>query len=207
MNKILLTLTLTILYSQFVNAQSGHMKDPVSFKLKNGLTVVVAENNEAAKVFSSFTYEADLIDQINKTGAKEILTAMLNSTAASQANQVSFTEKGGNINAVTSDFEMALQALSVSVQEPMMEQELFDKYKTELIHSVKARDRFYPETFTEETLAGLTLNDVKTLYDAMSIPSKSYLTIAGNITTGQAKILAKKAFGSWKAVAPTEISK
>ncbi|WP_316790493.1 hypothetical protein [Pedobacter frigoris] len=207
MNKILLTLTLTILFSQFVNAQSGHMKDPVSFKLKNGLTVVVAENNGAAKVFSSFTYEADLIDQINKTGAKEILTAMLNSTAASQANQVSFTEKGGNINAVTSDFEMALQALSVSVQEPMMEPELFDKHKTELIRSVKARDRFYPETFTEETLAALTLNDVKTLYDAMSVPSKSYLTIAGNITTGQAKILAKKAFGSWKAVASTEISK
>lgn len=206
MNKILLTLTLTALFSTLLKAQS-QLKDPVSFKLKNGLTVVVAENNGASKVFSSFTYEADLMDEVNKTGAKEVLTAILNSTAAEHANQVSFTENGGNINAVTSDFEMALQALAVSVQEPIINQEVFDTHKAALINSVNARDRFYPEAFTEKALDELTLNDIKALYNSMAIPSKSYLTIAGNISTGQAKVLAKKTFGEWKAISPDEISK
>ncbi|WP_448635127.1 hypothetical protein [Pedobacter panaciterrae] len=40
---------ISVLSVQLASAQSISMKDPVSFKLKNGLTIIVAENGESKK--------------------------------------------------------------------------------------------------------------------------------------------------------------
>ena len=204
--KNLLILIAVIFAAQSSNAQSGAMKEPVSFKLKNGLTVIVAENTSATNVFSSFSPEANLSAEV-KIGAREVLTAMLNNSAAKLANQVSFTEKGGNIKAVGSDFDMALSALSSTVQQPVLSQDVFELCKTELIKSVNAKDRYYSTEMNEEALSALTLNDIRSLHHDLMVPGSTYLTIAGSISVVEAKILAKKAFGSWRGAEAVEISK
>jgi len=203
--KNLFIIATALLTSQSIQAQSSAMKDPVSFKLKNGLTVIVAENQSASKVFSSFNSEAQ--PSVSKTGAQEVLTAILNTTAGQLAQQVSFSEKGGNINAVSSDFDMALQALSTSVQQPTMDQEVFDTCKAELIKSIEARDRYYAPELTVAAVEALTLNDIRSLHHDLMVPSSIYLTIAGNISLTDAKLLAKKSFGNWKGTDAIEISK
>ena len=205
--KHLLILTLSLAGMQSLKAQTGPLKDPVSFKLKNGLTVIVAENHNASKVFSNFNTEAKTSESSYKAGAQEILTAMLNGTAQELARQVSFTDKGGNINAFTSDFDMALQALSNSVMQPQLNEESFLKYKNELLQSIRAKDRYYAEEINEMAVENLSLNDIQVLYHHAILPSIAYLTIAGNISVAEAKLLAKKSFGNWKNIEATEISK
>ncbi len=205
--KNILILIAVLFAAQSTNAQSGVMKDPVSFKLKNGLTVIVAENSSATKVFSSFNPEAQPAPEIDKAGAREILAAILNATAGQLANQVSFTEKGGNINAIGSDFDMALTALSSTVQQPMINQDALEQHKADLIKSINAKDRFYAPELTVEAVAALNLNDIKSLYHDLMVPANTYLTIAGNITVAEVKVLAKKTFGEWTGAEEVEISK
>lgn len=203
--KNLFILALTFTATQTVHAQSSALKDPVSFKLKNGLTVIVAENHSSSKVFSSFNSEAEVASE--KAGAKEILTAMLNANAGQLAKQLSFTEKGGNINALASDFDWSLQALSASIQQPLEDQKLFESCKAALSKSVEARDRYYAPELNVEAVADLTLNDIQHLHHELMVPGSTYLTIAGNISLADAKVLAKKSFGTWKGTESTEISK
>lgn len=203
----LLILTLSFAGMQSVQAQSGSLKDPVSFKLKNGLTVIVAENHSATKVFSNFSTEAKASESTYKAGSQELLTAMLNETAQELAQQVTFTEKGGNINAFGSDFDMALQALSNSVMHPMFNAVVFAKHKNALLQSIQAKDRYYAAEITEAAVEALSLKDIQDLHHDFMIPSSTYLTIAGNITVPVAKILAKKVFGNWKSIEAVEISK
>jgi hypothetical protein len=54
------------------------------------------------------------------------------------------------------------------------------------------------EFTTEETVKGLTLEDVKEAYKNYITPSRGYLTFVGDITPAAAKALAEKTLGNWK---------
>ncbi len=48
-------------------AQSaGQLKDPVNFKLKNGLKLVVADNHRTTKVYSGFSFDTNSEVNIQK---------------------------------------------------------------------------------------------------------------------------------------------
>lgn len=44
--------------AQFSFAQSSAMKNPVSYTLKNGTTVIIAQNEATTKVFANLSFEA-----------------------------------------------------------------------------------------------------------------------------------------------------
>lgn len=190
--KNILTIAITVLTVQIANAQSSMMKEPVSFKLKNGLTVIVAENKNVTKVHSSLT--SDLVND-KQAGVQHILTAMLNHATGNSG--INYNENGANLMASTTDFGDALIVLSASIQDPTLNQATFETAKSTVIASVKAKNRYYPAHVTEASLAQLTLNDVKTFYDNNVTPGKAYLTIAGNISVAEAKSLAEQSFANW----------
>ena len=186
-------LIISVLSIQFAKAQSSSMKGPVSFKLKNGLTIIVAENQESKKIFAGFTANEEPAEN-SKPGVQDVFNLMMN-----------FSDKGGNIAANTSDFAATLMIFSKSIQEPALNQTSFETALAKVIASVNARDRYYPETITEASLKAITLNDIKEFYSKNIIPSNTYITIAGNISASDAKALAKKSFGEWNNQSASEL--
>ncbi|WEK19205.1 MAG: insulinase family protein [Candidatus Pedobacter colombiensis] len=196
--KKLFITTIALFTIQFAQAQSFTMGSPISFKLSNGMTVIVAENSGTNKIYSSFTVNEETADKNHKAGAQNILNEMLNEIASDAEAGVSFDDKGANLASLATNFDKALSIMSTSIKTPALTQPSFDKAKQNIIDHLKAQDHYYPEAVNEMALQQLTLKDVQSFYTRTITPSKAYLTIAGNITAATAKILAKKEFGTWK---------
>lgn len=185
MKKVLMMIIGVLAFSN-IQAQ-GTMKDPVSFKLKNGIEVVVAENSGMGKVFASVKIEGAAID--TNAEVSNALTNLLQETTINKKNvafanskkevapKVSVTADEANVAADAEDFETAFLVMSSALQEPVMDQGTLDKVK---------------ENQT------ISLEELKGYYNKQINPSRTYITIAGDITVAQAKALAKKAFGDWK---------
>lgn len=178
------------------NAQTSTLHDPVSFKLRNGMNIIVAENTGTPKVYSSFTLEDVLTEESPVT--QTVLTMMLNDIALDTQAGISFNDKGGNLANSIAGFENALLALSSTVTNADLTEQLLEKTKIALLESVNRRLKFYPATVTAARIEATTLEEIKTCYANNYQPAKACLTIAGNITPAEAKLIAKKAFGEWK---------
>lgn len=197
MKKTMIMLML-MLGTSYANAQTGTFKDPVSFKLKNGLTVIVAENESANKVLSTLTIDADPASTDTKAGVKELLTLLLNENAGKTATGLSFNENGGNLAVLPDDFDAALSALSTTVKLPAIDQSSVDMGKSKLIANLQTKDRYYANEVTVVAVQALSLADVRKFYSEHVSLSRAYLTIAGQITLDEAKDLVKKSFGNWE---------
>lgn len=153
--KNLLIILISLFAFNNIQAQ-GIMKDPVSFKLKNGVEVIVAENNGMGKILASVKMEGgQLASNTNVTMADK---------GKDFAPTVSFGTDEASVAADTEDFENAFLA-------------------------------------TAEALTSTSGNH------GNLVPARTYITIAGDITLAQAKVLAKKAFGEWKENGSSELTK
>jgi zinc protease len=129
---------------------------------------------------------------------------------------VNLYASGGSASALTRYFEKAFNLMADGLKNPAFPQASFDKLKSLTITGLKANEKSAPaiaarvnkalsygkqtamgEFTTEETVKGLTLEDVKAAYKNYITPSRSYLTFVGDITPAVAKTLATKAFGNW----------
>lgn len=197
--KNLFVIALLLVSAQFTKAQSTAMKDPVSFKLKNGLTVVLAENSGTQKVYATLSSEAEQIGNA-KAGTQEVLSTMLNNNSGPSG--LSFDDKGTHIAANSADFNGILTTVSSKIQAPVLTQSAFEDAIQTLNTSLQKKDRYYAPDVTAAALQTLTLNDIKTFYSVVAHPAASYLTIAGNINVEEMKTLVKKSFGEWNGVSP-----
>lgn len=132
---------------------------------------------------------------------------------------VSLSSSGGLVSALTRYFDKAFSLMADALMNPSFPQESFDKIKSQTLTGLKTTEKSGPaiasrvynalsygkhtamgEFETEESINGITLDDVKAAYKAGITPSRSYLTFVGDITPAQAKALAVKYFGKWKGV-------
>lgn len=124
---------------------------------------------------------------------------------------------GGSTSALTRYFEKAFLLMAEGLRYPSFPSASFEKLKTQALTGLRAGERSAAaisgrvvgalaygkatamgEFETEETIKGLTLEDVKQYYRNYITPSRAYLTFVGDITPGAAKSIAIKAFGDWK---------
>ena len=129
---------------------------------------------------------------------------------------VNLTADGGSAAALTRYFDKAFMLLADALKHPSFPQESFDKLKSQAITGLKSSEKSaatisarvnqalnfgkhtaFGEFETEESIKGLTLNDIKEAYNNYITPSRSYLTFVGDISPEAAKALATRAFGSW----------
>lgn len=195
--KNLFVIALLLVSAQITKAQSAAMKDPVSFKLKNGLTVVFAENTSTQKVYATLNNEAEQISNA-KAGAQEVMNTMLNSTSG--VSGLSFDDKGIHIAANSTDFNNILTALSDQIQTPALTQNAFEAALNTVNTSLQKKDRYYAPNVTAAALQALTLNDIKAFYSVAVHPAAAYLTIAGDIKEADMKTLVKKSLDNWNGV-------
>ena len=129
---------------------------------------------------------------------------------------VNLYSAGGSASALTRYFDKAFTLMADGLKNPSFPAASFDKLKSLTITGLKTNEKSAPavaarvnkalsfgkqtalgEFTTEESVKGLTLNDVKEAYKNYITPSRSYLTFVGDITPEAAKALATKAFGNW----------
>ncbi|KIA91631.1 hypothetical protein OC25_19860 [Pedobacter kyungheensis] len=184
--------TLSLLSVYTVKAQT--FKEPVDFKLKNGMNIIISENDRSPKAYSSFTLDAKAFEG-KKDGVVELLNAVLNESVAKNAN-ISFKDNSGKLATTNANLEQDLTKMAALIQNATLDQKTFDIAKAKLITSLKLQDYDYDQTVNEKSINALTLADVQSFYNQIS-PEKTYLTIAGDVQLSTAKASAKNAFGSW----------
>ena len=129
------------------------IKDPVIFKLKNGMTILVVENHKLPKVNASLSIDAGPITEGNKAGVNKLMGAMLGegTTKTPKAafdqkvdlmgSSVSLSSSGGFTAALTRYFEPSFMLMAEALQSPAFLPESFDKLKKQTITGLKTSDK------------------------------------------------------------------
>lgn len=129
------------------------IKDPVIFKLKNGMTVLVVENHKLPKVNASLSIDAGPITEGEKAGVTKLMGAMLgegttktNKAAFDQqvdlmGSSVSLSSSGGFTSALTRYFEPSFLLMAEALQYPAFPNESFEKIKKQTITGLKSNDK------------------------------------------------------------------
>jgi len=208
------------------------INDPITYKLSNGITVLVVEDHRLPKVSASLLIDAGPVTEGSKAGVLSLMGNMLNEGTRTMPKAafddavdrigatVNLNSSGGSVSALTRYFKTAFGLMGQALKEPAFTQESFDKLKTQELTGLKSQEKsakaiaarvdnalVYGKTHpdgefeTEESVQNLTLQDVKDAYAKYITPSRSYLTIIGDIKPLDAKQLATEVFGSWKGAA------
>lgn len=172
------------------------MKAPVRFKLKNGITVIVAQNNGLGKIYSRLTIE----NQSNET--QKVVAQVLENYLNNKANKFnsSMAEAGTPSSKVTFSYNEANTATNITNFEPAL------NYVSSIFLSPETAKQAFDEmkslyTGNKADLDSVTVKDVQDFYNKNFKASDTFITIAGDITPSNAKEIASKAFGSWNVVA------
>jgi predicted Zn-dependent peptidase len=176
-------------------AQSSVMKDPVSYKLKNGMTVIIAENEATPKVFANLSFEPAAGYAAEKATLQEVVNTLLNQQLVALGAGLSYSEKGVNLATTSANFETAIQSMFACINAPAFDQDALVKAKATVMAHLTAQDKYFPSTVNKTSLAKLSLAEVNAYYQELNNPAHTFLTIAGNITPAIAKSFTKKAMG------------
>jgi predicted Zn-dependent peptidase len=194
MNKIKTIALSTLSILSVYTAKAQTFKEPVGYKLKNGMNIIISENDRSPKAYSSFTLDAKAFEG-KKDGVVELLNAVLNENVIKNPN-ISFKDNSGKLATATADLDKDLTTMASLIQNATIDQKTFDAAKAKLMASLKSQDYDYDQTVNEKSINALTLEDIKSFYSQIS-PEKTFLTIAGDVELSSAKLSAKKAFGNW----------
>ena len=168
----------------------------------------IAEGSKAGVV--------ELMGSMLNEGTKTMPKAEYDEAVDKIGATVNLSSSGGYASALTRYFKNAFALMGQALQQPAFTQESFDKLKTQTITGLKSNgksakaiaarvDRALPygknhpsgEFETEETVQALTLQDIHDAYNKYITPSRSYLTIIGDIKPSEAKALATEVLGGW----------
>lgn len=180
-------LIITLFTFNAAQAQST-MKAPVRFQQKNGITVIVAQNAGSGKIYARLTIE-------NETEqGKDIYTSIIekymniraekfNALFAENLASAKITMNAKEANTATDvyNFEAALNLVAKSFFNHDIAKLAFEELSS---------------STDKETLKSITYKDLEAYYHKNFNLKDVYITIAGDITTSQAKAIVAKAFAN-----------
>ena len=126
------------------------IKDPVIFKMANGITVLIVEDHRLPKVSATYTIDAGEITEGSKAGVMNLMGSMLNEGTKTMPKAafdeavdrlgatVSLNSDGGYTSALTRYFKTAFTLMGQALKAPAFTQESFDKLKSQQITSLKS---------------------------------------------------------------------
>lgn len=131
---------------------------PVTFELKNGLKVLVVENNKLPRVSYSLSIDVPPYAEGNKKGVSDMLSSLMG-TGTQKTTKEAFNEEVDFLGANVDFYSSGASAYSLSkyaarVMELMAEgalmpkftQEEFDKQKAKMIEGLKSDEKSVPAT-------------------------------------------------------------
>ena len=126
---------------------------PQTFKLENGLTVLVVENNKLPRASASLSFDNPLIYEGEVAGVSSILAEMIGNGTQSISKEdfieevdymgasVSLTGSGAFAGSLKRYFPRVLELMASAVLEPLLTQEEFDSQKNLIKESLKTSDK------------------------------------------------------------------
>lgn len=209
-------------------APKVNLGDPDTFKMDNGMEVLVVEDHKLPRVSVRL-----IID--NKPHAEKIpgtasLTSALLGTGTENMSKDEFNQEieflGATVNlgaefayasSLKKYFPKIFGLMADGALNPVFTQEEFEAEKTKLIESLKAdaksvsavarrvssvlaysKNHPYGQYTTEEDVEKITLDDVKNYYRNFFVPGNAYMAFVGDIDMVEAKTLVEEHFKMWK---------
>jgi predicted Zn-dependent peptidase len=174
-----------------VTVAQNKMKAPERFKLKNGLTCIVAENSGLGKIYARITVENEISEE------QKIYAQVFDAFLTNKANEFNEKQQGNgkisphltmvyndvNTSSNIFSFEQTLANVSQIYFNPAIVQEVFADLKTK---------------GNKEILAKITLSSLLGFHSAHFKASDIYITIAGDINPSDAKAITNRVFGDKK---------
>ncbi|MDO5522541.1 MAG: pitrilysin family protein [Bacteroidia bacterium] len=130
-----------------------HIESPQTFKLDNGLTVLVVENHRLPRVNMVLVMDFAPKPEADKAGTSFLLTQMLG-TGTKNMNKESFNEKldflgatltfnqeGASASGLSGFFPEILELMSTAIVEPRFNRDEFDVQKEIRIEEIRNRER------------------------------------------------------------------
>ncbi len=213
-----------------------NLGEPETFELKNGLEVLVVEDNKLPRVSVRL-----IIDNKPHTDDKPgvaSLTAALMGTGTENMSKDEYNEEieflGATVNlgaefayasSLKKYFPRIFELMADGALNPVFTQEEFEAEKAKLLEGIKADENNvgavasrvssvlayttnhpYGQYITEESVNKITLEDVKNYYRNYFVPGKAYMAFIGDIDKKEAKKLVKTYFEDWKDETAPEFS-
>ena len=158
---LLLILCSTVSYTQIDRSKQPepgpapeiNLKDPHSFKLKNGLTVMVVENHKLPRVSIQLMIDNPPILEGDKAGVSSMTASLLGKGSKSISKddfeeevdylgaRISFGAQSAFASSLSKYFPRILELLADAAINPNFTQEEFDKEKAKLITGLKAQEK------------------------------------------------------------------
>ncbi len=169
----------------------------------------VAEGNKAGV--------SSLLGSMLGNGTIHIAKDAFNEEVDFLGAQISFSSAGGSARTLSKYSERILELMADAAINPLLTEVEFQKEKAKQIDGLKSMDKSvtamagrlgpalsygvkhpYGEFVTKETLANISLNDVKGFYKNHFNPNNAYLVIVGDVDYKKIKKQVHKYFGKWK---------
>ena len=134
-------------------APSINIKKPETFKLKNGLKVLVVENSKLPRVSYTLTIDNTPFTEGTKKGVDDMLSSMIGNetekTSKEAFNQeidflganINFSSSGARASGLSKYSERILELMAEGSLEPKFTQEEFDKEKSKMIEGIKSEEK------------------------------------------------------------------
>ena len=161
----------------------------------------------------------DLMGQMLGEGTTSMDKSKFDESVDIIGADVNLNFSGGSASALTRYFDKAFMLMADALKNPSFPEESFKKIQSQTITGLKQNEKraatiaervntalsygkqtALGEFTTEQSVKGLSLDDIKEAYKNYITPSRSYLTFIGDITPATAKALAEKAFANWTGV-------
>lgn len=134
-------------------APTVHINQPTSFVLKNGMKVLVVENNKLPRVSYNLTIDNPLVYEGDKTGVSSILSVMLGEQTKKMSKDqfadeidflgasIRFHSNGAYGSGLSKYNEKVLSLLADGALNSVFTQEEFEKAKAKAIESIKSQEK------------------------------------------------------------------
>lgn len=160
---------------------------------------------------------SEITSALMGNGTASVSKDIFNEEVDYLAGSISLSTVGGKASSLAKYFPRILELMADAALNPNFTQEELDKEKAKLIQVIKAgensaesvagrvqgvlvygEDHPYGEYLTEDTIASITLEDVKDFYKQHFSPASAYMVISGDINPEEAKTMIMKYFENWK---------
>ena len=160
---------------------------------------------------------AGFVGELLKGGSKKMKKNDFNKAIDMIGGTIAFSSEGMYFGSLTKHSDKLLALASDVLINPAFPQSELDLQKKQALSGLATekddpqamsrnlgamlnygKNHYRGEIMTEETVANITMDDVKKYYETYFRPNVAYMAIVGDITVKEAKKQVEKYFGSWK---------
>lgn len=211
-------------------APSINLGEPETFTLKNGLKVLVVENNKLPRVTARILTDlppnleekpgtSDLLSALMGTGTENISKDEFNEEVDFLGASISYGSSSVYASSLSKFFPRVVELMADGLMNPVFTEEELESERAKMIEGIKSnekntpaitslvssaltygQDHPYGQVETIESVESITLDDIQKLYNENLTPEKAYMVVVGDISKRKVKRLVKKHFKKWDKV-------